>query len=43
MYYDSLDFMQQLGFLPETGRLGFKAVVLADYLAGRAKKALHLV
>ena len=43
MYYDTLGMMQQLGLLPETKGLGFKAVVLADFLAGKAKKALHLV
>lgn len=43
VYYDSLGFMQQLGLLPESTGLGFKAVVLADLIAGKAKKALHLV
>jgi steroid delta-isomerase-like uncharacterized protein len=42
MYYDSLDMMQQLGFLPESTGIGFKAIMLADYLAGRAKKVLHM-
>ena len=42
MYYDTLGMMQQLGFLPETTGLGFKAVVLADILAGKAKKVLHM-
>ncbi|GAA6524394.1 nuclear transport factor 2 family protein [Intrasporangium sp. DVR] len=42
MYYDSLDMMVQLGFLPKTNGLGFKAVVLADLLAGKAKKVLHM-
>lgn len=42
MYYDSLGMMQQLGLLPETSGIGFKAVVLADVLAGKAKKILHM-
>jgi steroid delta-isomerase-like uncharacterized protein len=42
MYYDTLGMMQQLGLLPEASGLGFKAVVLADFLAGKAKKVLHM-
>lgn len=42
MYYDSLDVMQQLGFLPETTGLGFRAVMLGEFLAGKAKKVLHM-
>lgn len=40
-YYDMLDFMQQLGLLPKSNGLGFKAVVMADVFAGKALKALH--
>lgn len=40
-HYDSLDLMQQLGLLPATNGLPFKAVVMADVLAGKAKQALH--
>lgn len=40
-YYDMLDFMQQLGLLPKSNGLGFKAVVMADLVAGKALKALH--
>ncbi|HET6560470.1 MAG TPA: ester cyclase [Marmoricola sp.] len=39
--YDALDFMQQIGLLPRSNGMGFKAVVMADVLAGKAKKALH--
>lgn len=42
LYYDTLGMMQQLGLLPQTSGLGFKAVVLADILAGKTKKALHM-
>jgi len=42
MYYDTLDMMQQLGFLPETAGLGFRAIMLGEFLAGKAKKVLHL-
>jgi hypothetical protein len=38
--YDALDFMQQNGLLPKSDGMGFKAVVMADVLAGKAKKAL---
>jgi steroid delta-isomerase-like uncharacterized protein len=44
-YYDSLDFLQQLGLLPKSDGLPFKALVMADVLAGavidRASKVLH--
>ena len=43
MYYDSLDMLQQLGFLPQSTGVGMRAVMFADYLTGKAKKALHLV
>lgn len=41
-YYDALGFMQQLGLLPRTQGVTFKAVVMADFLATRAKRALHI-
>jgi steroid delta-isomerase-like uncharacterized protein len=40
-YYDSLAMMQQLGLLPRSTGLGFKAIVLADVMAGRARKVLQ--
>ena len=43
--YDALDFLQQLGALPRSDALGFKALVLADVLLGKATdqamKVLH--
>ena len=39
--YDALDFMQQIGLLPRSDGMGFKAVVMADVLAGKARKVLH--
>lgn len=39
--YDALDVMQQLGALPKTEGLGFKAVAMVNVMLGRAKKALH--
>lgn len=42
LYYDVLGMMQQLGLMPETTGIGFKAVVLADFLTGKAKKVLHM-
>lgn len=41
LYYDSLAMMQQLGLLPKSTGLGFKAIVLADVVAGRARKVLQ--
>ncbi|SDB80871.1 conserved hypothetical protein, steroid delta-isomerase-related [Raineyella antarctica] len=48
IYYDTLGMFQQLGVLPETSKLGFKAVVVAEVVADKAKgvadkakKALH--
>lgn len=35
-YFDSLDFLQQLSLLPKTDSLGFKALVMAEVLAGKA-------
>lgn len=44
-HYDMLDLMQQLGALPRTDRLGFKALVMADLVvtraADRVKETLH--
>ena len=40
-YYDALDMMQQMGLLPRTNGLGFKALVLADVMAGKAMKVLQ--
>lgn len=40
-YYDSLAMMQQLGLLPKATGLGFKAIVMADVMAGRARKVLQ--
>lgn len=39
--YDALDVMQQLGVLPKTEGVGFKAVAMVNLMLGRAKKALH--
>jgi hypothetical protein len=39
--YDALDFLQQNGLLPRSDGVGFKAVVMADLLAGKAMKVLH--
>lgn len=35
--FDMLNFLQQLGALPKSDGLGFKALVMADILAGRAE------
>lgn len=40
-YYDSLAMMQQLGLLPKSTGLGFKAIVMADVAAGKARKVLQ--
>jgi steroid delta-isomerase-like uncharacterized protein len=40
-YYDALDMMHQMGLLPKTTSLGFKAIVLADVMAGKAMKVLQ--
>jgi steroid delta-isomerase-like uncharacterized protein len=40
-FYDSLAMMQQLGLLPRSTGLGFKAIVMADVMAGRARKVLQ--
>jgi steroid delta-isomerase-like uncharacterized protein len=34
--YDGLDFMQQIGALPRTDGIGFKALVMFDVMAGKA-------
>ena len=41
LYYDSLAMMQQLGLLPKSTGLGFKAIVLADVVAVKARTALQ--
>ena len=40
-YYDSLAMMQQLGLLPKSTGIGFKAIVMADVAAGKARKVLQ--
>jgi steroid delta-isomerase-like uncharacterized protein len=40
-HYDSLDMMQQLGLLPKSTGIGFKAIVMADVAAGKARKVLQ--
>lgn len=40
-YYDSYDMMQQMGLLPKATSLGFKALVMADVMAGKAMKVLQ--
>jgi len=42
-YWDDLSFMQQLGLLPKTDGFGFKALVAARLLAGKATKARSTV
>jgi steroid delta-isomerase-like uncharacterized protein len=37
LVYDALYLLQQLGVMPKTDGLGFKAIVLADVLVGRAE------
>ncbi len=39
--YDSLDMLQQLGMLPKTSGLPFKALVMADVMAGKAVQAIR--
>ena len=41
LYYDSLAMMQQLGLLPKSTGLGFKAIVMADVVAVKARKVLQ--
>lgn len=40
-YYDSYELMQQMGMLPKATGIGFKALVLADVMAGKAMKVLQ--
>jgi steroid delta-isomerase-like uncharacterized protein len=40
-YYDSLGSMQQLGLLPRSTGLGFKAIVMADVMATKARQVLQ--
>lgn len=40
-YYDTYELMQQMGMLPKATSLGFKALVLADVMAGKAMKVLQ--
>ena len=39
--YDALDMMQQMGLLPKSTGVGFKALVMADVVAAKARKALQ--
>ena len=41
LHYDSLAMMQQLGLLPKSTGLGFKAIVMADVMAVKARKVLQ--
>lgn len=41
LMFDALDMMQQMGLLPRSTGVGFKALVMADVVAGRARKALQ--
>jgi steroid delta-isomerase-like uncharacterized protein len=36
LFYDGLDLMQQVGALPRSDGVGFKALVMADLMIGRA-------
>jgi steroid delta-isomerase-like uncharacterized protein len=40
-YFDSYELMHQMGLLPAATSLGFKALVLADVMAGKAMKVLQ--
>jgi steroid delta-isomerase-like uncharacterized protein len=40
-YFDSYELMVQMGMLPKATSLGFKALVLADVMAGKAMKVLQ--
>jgi steroid delta-isomerase-like uncharacterized protein len=40
-FYDSYDLMEQMGMVPKANGLVFKAIVLADVMAGRAIKVLQ--
>jgi steroid delta-isomerase-like uncharacterized protein len=39
--YDQLDFMQQIGALPTTDSVAFKAIVLGDVMVGKAMSAVR--
>lgn len=39
--YDALDMMQQMELLPKSTGIGFKALVMADVVAAKARKALQ--
>lgn len=39
--YDNLDYMQQLGFLPSTESPAFKALVMGDVMARKARQAVE--
>jgi steroid delta-isomerase-like uncharacterized protein len=39
--FDALDMMQQMGLLPKSTGVGFKALVMADVMAGKAMKVLQ--
>ena len=41
LYYDQLDFMQQIGLLPATDSVAFKAFVLGDVMVGKARAAVR--
>jgi steroid delta-isomerase-like uncharacterized protein len=40
-FYDTYDLMEQMGMVPRANGFAFKALVLADVMAGRAKKVLQ--
>jgi steroid delta-isomerase-like uncharacterized protein len=40
-YYDSYELMHQMGLVPKANGLPFKALVLADVVAGKAMKVLQ--
>jgi steroid delta-isomerase-like uncharacterized protein len=40
-YYDSYELMEQMGMVPKATGLVFRAIVLADVMAGKAMKVLQ--
>jgi steroid delta-isomerase-like uncharacterized protein len=40
-FFDSYDLMEQMGMVPKATGIAFKAIVLADVMAGRARKVLQ--
>ena len=40
-FFDSYELMHQMGLLPKSTGLAFKALVLADVMAGKAMKVLQ--